>query len=45
LLSLLHEYGYFDDRERLAHFHEDADFAAVRDHPVFARFAASLKKQ
>jgi tetratricopeptide (TPR) repeat protein len=45
LLSLLHEYGYFDDPKRLAHFEKDTDFAAVRDHPAFAKFAASLKKQ
>jgi Uma2 family endonuclease len=34
-LSRARDAGSFKDAKRLAHFEQDADFAAVRDHPAF----------
>jgi tetratricopeptide (TPR) repeat protein len=44
LLGRLQEDGYFDDSKRLAYFHQDAGFAAVRGHTAFAEFTRALKR-
>ncbi len=44
LLNKARATGYFKDAKRVEHFNQDADFAGVRDHPAFAKFAAELTK-
>jgi tetratricopeptide (TPR) repeat protein len=43
VLTRLRERGYFKDAARLAHFQRDTDFSGVREQPVFADFARTLK--
>jgi hypothetical protein len=44
LLNKTRATGYFKDAKRVEHFNQEADFAGVRDHPAFAKFAAELTK-
>jgi tetratricopeptide (TPR) repeat protein len=44
VLAKAKAFGYFDDPKRLAHFHKDPDFDAIRGHPAFAAFARSMKE-
>ncbi|MFO0881704.1 MAG: tetratricopeptide repeat protein [Gemmataceae bacterium] len=45
LLKQLRESGYFREEKRRVHFAQDADFAALREHPLMVEFTASLAKQ